>query len=66
MNLVRTRLSTFPNVDDTISQDQHFVQFFPFLQPLLSEMHVNEDDGTWWLLDSGASTTVMSAKHLNL
>ena len=68
VQLVRTRLSTFLNVDDTISQDQQFVQFFPFLQPLLSEMHVNEDDGTWWLLDSGASTTttVMSAKHLNL
>ena len=40
--------------------------FSRFLQPLLSEMHVNEDDGIWWLLDSGASTTVMSAKHLNL
>ena len=66
VQLVRTRLSAFLSVDDTISQDQQFVQFFPFLQPLLSEMHVNEDDGTWWLLDSGASTTVMSAKHLNL
>ena len=41
-------------------------QFFPFLRPLLSEMYVNEDDGSWWLLDSGASTTVMSSKHLGL
>ena len=66
VQLVRTRLSTFLNVDDTISQDQQFVQFSRFCNLLLSEMHVNEDDGTWWLLDSGASTTVMSAKHLNL
>ena len=27
---------------------------------------MNEDDGSWWLLDSGASTTVMSSKHLRL
>ena len=27
---------------------------------------MNEDDGSWWLLDSGASTTVMSSKHLGL
>ena len=27
---------------------------------------MNEDDGSWWLLDSGASTMVMSAKHLGL
>ena len=66
VDLVRTGVSTFLNVDDTVSHDQQFVQFFPFLQPLLSEMYVNEDDGSWWLLDSGASTTVMSAKHLGL
>ena len=57
VQLIRTRLSIFLNVEDTISQDQQFVQFFPFLQPLLSEMHVNED-GTWWLLDSEASQFV--------
>ena len=50
--MVRTRLSTFLNVDDTISQDQQFVQFFPVFAPFYSLMHVNEDDGTWWLLDS--------------
>ena len=66
VELVRTGVSTFLNVEDTVSHDQQFTQFFPFLRPLLSEMYVNEDDGSWWLLDSGASTTVMSSKHLGL
>ena len=66
VELVRTSVTTFLNVEDTVSHDQQFTQFFPFLQPLLSEMYVNEDDGSWWLLDSGASTTVMSSKHLGL
>ena len=66
VELVRTSVSTFLNVEDTVSHDQQFTQFFPFLRPLLSEMYVNEDDGSWWLLDSGASTTVMSSKHLGL
>ena len=66
VELVRTSVTTFVNVEDTVSHDQQFTQFFPFLQPLLSEMYVNEDDGSWWLLDSGASTTVMSSKHLGL
>ena len=66
VELVRTSVSLFLNVEDTVSHDQQFTQFFPFLRPLLSEMYVNEDDGSWWLLDSGASTTVMSSKHLGL
>ena len=66
VELVRTSVTKFLNVEDTVSHDQQFTQFFPFLQPLLSEMYVNEDDGSWWLLDSGASTTVMSSKHLGL
>ena len=66
VDLIRTDVSTFLDYEDTVSHDQQFLQFFPILHPLLSEMHVNEDDGSWWLLDSGASTTVMSSKHLRL
>jgi len=66
VELVRTGVSTFLNVENTVSHDQQFTQFFPFFRPLLFEMNVNEDDGSWWLLDSGASTAVMSSRHLDL
>ena len=36
VELLRTSVSTFLNVEDTVSHDQQFTQFFPFLRPLLS------------------------------
>ena len=45
---------------------QTFRDFFLSSFPLLSEINVNEDDGSWWLLDSGASTTMMSSRFLSL
>lgn len=65
--LHRVNESTFLNDDsDTLSKSAHLERYFQVLFPLLSEISVNEDDGSWWLLDSGASTTVMSSRFLNL
>ena len=47
-------------VQDTISPKFQIFRFRETLFPLLSQL--SESDSSWWLLDSGASTTVLSEK----
>ena len=50
-------------VQDTISPKFQIFRFRETLFPLLSQL--SESDSSWWLLDSGASTTVLSEKFAN-
>ena len=34
--------------------------------PLLSKISTMDDDGQWWLLDSGASSTVMASRFVEV
>ena len=49
---------------DTVSQMQQLGRFWIF--PLLSEISAADDDGQWWLLDSGASSTVMASRFVEV
>ena len=49
---------------DTVSQMFQLRRYGPVLWPLLSELSI--DDSTWWLLDSGASTTVLAERFAKL
>ena len=43
----------------TLSVERQVDEFLPFVFPLLPQLS-EEADATWWLLDSGASTTVLA------
>ena len=45
--------------NQTMSCAKRFEQFVPCVEPFLAELALN-DDMNWWLLDSGASVTVLS------
>ena len=46
-----------------VSVEQQVEPYFEFLRPLLSQVADNTD-ASWWLLDSGASTSVWAESHL--
>ena len=49
---------------DTVSEMSQLRRYGQFLWPLLSQLSM--DDATWWLLDSGASTTVLAERYAKL
>ena len=58
-----TKVSTFlDEPEQTCSKDAQWRDWAPLLVLLLSEML--NDDSIWWLLDSGASATVLSESSL--
>ena len=64
-NCHRTQLqtvgtSTFLNVQDTVSHGFELHRYSPVLHPLLSEIMMGDESQHWWLLDSGATATVMA------
>ena len=64
VQIFQTHVSTFLNEPEhTCSMEFEWQHVSPLLVPLLSELCV--EDTSWWLLDSGASATVMSqsTKH---
>ena len=67
VTLLRTSVSTFlGNTSDTTSQMHQLHRFWPQIFPLLSEISAADDDGQWWLLDSGASSTVMASRFVEV
>ena len=67
VTLLRTSVSTFlGNPHDTTSQMHQLHRFWPQFFPLLSEISAADDDGQWWLLDSGASSTVMASRFVEV
>ena len=47
-----------------VSVEQQIEPYFEFLRPLLSQVADNTD-ASWWLLDSGASTSVLAESNLS-
>ena len=67
VTLLRTSVSTFlEDTHDTVSQMQQLGRFWSQIFPLLSEISAADDDGQWWLLDSGASSTVMASRFVEV
>ena len=58
VSVFRPMVSTFLNVCDTCSPMALFRRHADVLLPLMSQLCL--DDATWWLLDSGASATVIA------
>ena len=52
-------MNSLQTSNQTMSCAKRFEQFVPCVEPLLAELALN-DDMNWWLLDSGASVTVLS------
>ena len=68
VTLVRTGVSTFLNSRDdaTVSKAAVFESFFDVISPLLTEITMTDDTSMWWLLDSGASATVMASRFADM
>ena len=60
LTVFRTRIATFLNDQETCSHFSQFVRYSSVVMPLLSQMSM--DDSSWWLLDSGASATVLAER----
>ena len=60
IHLQKFGVSTFLNLQDTVSHACQLHQFSPVLHPLLSEIMMGNESQHWWLLDSGAAATVMA------
>jgi len=60
LTVVKTKFGTFLNDCDTCSKFSQFVRYSSVVMPLLSQMSM--DDSSWWLLDSGASATVLAER----
>eukprot|EP00435_Cladocopium_sp_Y103_P022521 s4200_g5.t1 len=63
--LNRCDTSTFLNVQDTVSTSHELRRYMPVLDPLLSEFFIDGQSEHWWLLDSGASATVMATSSVH-
>ena len=50
---------------DTVSVSHELRRYMPVLDPLLSEFWNDGQSEFWWLLDSGASATVMATSSVN-
>ena len=68
VTLVRTDVPTFLNERNnaTVSKAAVFESFFDVISPLLTEMTMTDDTSMWWLLDSGASATVMASRFADM
>ena len=64
MRCVVHRLKSLVDERHTVSVQRQVDMFLPFVYPLLSQL-AEETDSTWWLLDSGASTTVLAESSVN-
>ena len=60
LTVFRTKVATFLNDRETCSHFSQFVRYSSVVMPLLSQMSM--DDSSWWLLDSGASATVLAER----
>ena len=60
LTVFKTKFGTFLNDCDTCSKFSQFVRYSSVVMPLLSQMSM--DDSSWWLLDSGASATVLAER----
>ena len=60
IHLQKFGVSTFLNVQETVSHACQLHSFSPVLHPLLSEIMMGNESQHWWLLDSGAAATVMA------
>ena len=61
VSVFRVGVSTFLNVFDTCSPMAVLRRHMNVVFPLMSQLCL--DDATWWLLDSGASTTVIAERY---
>ena len=61
VSVFRVGISTFLNVCDTCSPMAVFRRHANVVFPLMSQLCL--DDATWWLLDSGASATVIAERY---
>ena len=68
VTLVRTRVPTFLNGLDvhTVSKAAMFESMFDVVSPLLTQITMTDDSSMWWLLDSGASATVMASRFADM
>ena len=64
MRCVVHRVKSLVDERHTVSVQRQVDMFLPFVYPLLSQL-AEETDSTWWLLDSGASTTVLAESSVN-
>ena len=60
IHLQKFGISSFLNLQDTVSHAYQLHQFSPILHPLLSEIMMGNESQHWWLLDSGAAATIMT------
>ena len=60
LTVFRTKVATFLNDRETCSHFSQFIRYSSVVMPLLSQMSM--DDSSWWLLDSGASATVLAER----
>ena len=60
LTVFKAKFGTFLNDCDTCSKFSQFVRYSSVVMPLLSQMSM--DDSSWWLLDSGASATVLAER----
>ena len=60
IHLQKFGVSTFLNVQETVSHACQLHKFSPVVHPLLSEIMMGNESQHWWLLDSGAAATVMA------
>ena len=60
LTVFKTKVATFLNDRETCSHFSQFVRYSSVVMPLLSQMSM--DDSSWWLLDSGASATVLAER----
>ena len=61
VSVFRVGISIFLNVCDTCSPMAVFRRHANIVFPLMSQLCL--DDATWWLLDSGASATVIAERY---
>ena len=60
LTVFRTKVATLLNDRETCSHFSQFIRYSSVVMPLLSQMSM--DDSSWWLLDSGASATVLAER----
>ena len=60
LTVFKTKFGTFLNDCDTCSKFSQFVRYSSVVMPLLCQMSM--DDSSGWLLDSGASATVLAER----
>ena len=64
MKVVLVRAHDWFDDHSEVSVEQQIEPYLKFLRPLLSQVADNTD-ASWWLLDSGASTSVLSESNLS-